>query len=99
VDEPLEDGRVLLLGDADWQVIRTPGHTPGHLSLWQPEERLLVVGDALSDYDVGWVNLAVDCRPGSRPAPGRRPGRAGVVRRSANGVRGRRGQPRALLMF
>ena len=52
--------RSLRLGDADWQVVRTPGHTPGHLSLWQPEERLLVVGDALSDYDVGWVNLALD---------------------------------------
>ena len=60
VDEPLEDGQVLRLGDADWEVVRTPGHTPGHLSLWQPEERLLVVGDALSDYDVGWVNLALD---------------------------------------
>ncbi|MQA16083.1 MAG: MBL fold metallo-hydrolase [Pseudonocardiaceae bacterium] len=60
VDEPLDDGQVLRLGDADWQVIRTPGHTPGHLSLWQPGERLLVVGDALSDYDVGWVNLALD---------------------------------------
>jgi glyoxylase-like metal-dependent hydrolase (beta-lactamase superfamily II) len=60
VDAPLDDGQVLRLGDADWQVVRTPGHTPGHLSLWQPEERLLVVGDALSDYDVGWVNLALD---------------------------------------
>ncbi|QPP07112.1 MBL fold metallo-hydrolase [Streptomyces bathyalis] len=60
VDEPLEDGQVLRLGDADWEVVRTPGHTPGHLSLWQPEERLLVAGDALSDYDVGWVNLALD---------------------------------------
>jgi glyoxylase-like metal-dependent hydrolase (beta-lactamase superfamily II) len=60
IDEPLHDGQVLRLGDADWQVVRTPGHTPGHLSLWQPEERLLVVGDALSDYDVGWVNLALD---------------------------------------
>lgn len=60
VDEPLNDGRILRLGDADWQVVHTPGHTPGHLSLWQPEERLLVVGDALSDYDVGWVNLALD---------------------------------------
>jgi len=60
VDEPLDDGQVLQLGDADWEVVRTPGHTPGHLSLWQPEERLLVVGDALSDYDVGWVNLALD---------------------------------------
>jgi glyoxylase-like metal-dependent hydrolase (beta-lactamase superfamily II) len=60
VDTPLHDGQLLRLGDADWQVIRTPGHTPGHLSLWQPEEGLLVVGDALSDYDVGWVNLALD---------------------------------------
>lgn len=60
VDEPLEDGQVLRLGDTEWQVVRTPGHTPGHLALWQPEERLLAVGDALSDYDVGMVNLALD---------------------------------------
>ena len=60
VDETFDDGQVVRLGDADWQVVRTPGHTPGHLSLWQPDERLLVVGDALSDYDVGWVNLALD---------------------------------------
>ncbi|MFJ1831844.1 MBL fold metallo-hydrolase [Streptomyces sp. NPDC088178] len=60
VDVPLDDGQILRLGEADWEVIRTPGHTPGHLALWQPEERLLVVGDALSDYDVGWVNLALD---------------------------------------
>ncbi|HEX5523371.1 MAG TPA: MBL fold metallo-hydrolase [Pedococcus sp.] len=60
IDEALADGQVLLLGDSDWQVIATPGHTPGHLALWHPEERLLVAGDALSDYDVGWVNLALD---------------------------------------
>lgn len=60
VDEALSDGQVLTLGPAQWQVVTTPGHTPGHLCLWQPEERLLVVGDALSDYDVGWVNLALD---------------------------------------
>jgi glyoxylase-like metal-dependent hydrolase (beta-lactamase superfamily II) len=42
------------------RVLRTPAHAPGHLSLWQPDERLLVVGDALSDYDVGWVNRALD---------------------------------------
>ncbi|WP_405829736.1 MBL fold metallo-hydrolase [Streptomyces sp. NBC_01176] len=67
VDMPLDGGEVLRLGDADWEVIRTPGHTPGHLALWQPEERLLVVGDALSDYDVGWVNLALD-GPGAATA-------------------------------
>lgn len=60
MDVPLDDGQVLRLGGADWEVVRTPGHTPGHLALWQPDERLLVVGDPLSDYDVGWVNLALD---------------------------------------
>ena len=60
VDEPLGDGQVLRLGEADWEVVRTPGHTPGHLSLWQPEGRLLMIGDALSDYDVGWVNIPLD---------------------------------------
>ena len=60
VNRPLEDQEAVLLGDTEWQVIRTPGHTPGHLSLWQPDEQLLVVGDALSDYDVGWVATALD---------------------------------------
>ena len=60
VDRALDDGEVVRLGEADWQVVRTPGHTPGHLSLWQPDEGLLVVGDALSDYDVGWVATALD---------------------------------------
>lgn len=60
VDQPLRDGQVVRLGDTDWQVIATPGHTPGHLALWQPDERILATGDSMSDYDVGWVNLALD---------------------------------------
>jgi len=67
VDELLDDGQVIRLGDADWQVVRTPGHPPGHLSLWQPEDRPLVVRDALSDYDVGWVNIAAG--PAQPPPP------------------------------
>jgi glyoxylase-like metal-dependent hydrolase (beta-lactamase superfamily II) len=60
VDLTLTDNQTVRLGDTDWQVISTPGHTPGHLCLWEPEHRLLAVGDALSSYDVGWVNLALD---------------------------------------
>jgi glyoxylase-like metal-dependent hydrolase (beta-lactamase superfamily II) len=33
VDESLDDGQVVRLGDADWAVVRTPGHTPGNLSV------------------------------------------------------------------
>lgn len=29
------------------QVIETPGHAPGHVSLWQPEKRLLITGDVV----------------------------------------------------
>ena len=59
VDEQLHNSQILSLGDAEWQVICTPGHTPGHLCLWWPDERLLIAGDALSN-DVGWVNTALD---------------------------------------
>ncbi len=29
-----------------WKWIHTPGHAPGHISLWREEDKLLVVGDA-----------------------------------------------------
>lgn len=31
------------------QVVATPGHTPGHLALFEPEARVLVAGDALNN--------------------------------------------------
>jgi glyoxylase-like metal-dependent hydrolase (beta-lactamase superfamily II) len=37
------------------QVIHTPGHSPGHLSFYWPEQRVLFVGDAL----VTWPRLAL----------------------------------------
>jgi glyoxylase-like metal-dependent hydrolase (beta-lactamase superfamily II) len=60
VDLPLDPGDRLFAGNAEWQVIATPGHTPNHLSLFQPDEGILIVGDALHDDDVGWINLALD---------------------------------------
>jgi glyoxylase-like metal-dependent hydrolase (beta-lactamase superfamily II) len=39
-----EDGSVP--GMSGWQWIHTPGHTPGHVSLWRPGDRTLVAGDA-----------------------------------------------------
>ena len=31
---------------AGWQWIHTPGHAPGHVSLWRDRDRVLIVGDA-----------------------------------------------------
>jgi glyoxylase-like metal-dependent hydrolase (beta-lactamase superfamily II) len=47
VDELLEDGgRLDLAGGL--RVIFTPGHTPGHLSLYLERSKVLVAGDALT---------------------------------------------------
>jgi len=41
-----------------WRWLHTPGHTPGHVSLWRPADRTLITGDAFittnqeSAYDV-----------------------------------------------
>lgn len=32
------------------RVIETPGHTPGHVSIYLPDEKLLIAGDALGLY-------------------------------------------------
>ena len=60
VDRPLHPGDRLAAGPCEWQVLATPGHTPNHLSFHQPDEQLLVLGDALHAGDVGWINLALD---------------------------------------
>jgi glyoxylase-like metal-dependent hydrolase (beta-lactamase superfamily II) len=46
VDETVTDGQVLpVLGGL--QVVATPGHTPGHISLFAPAAGLLFTGDSL----------------------------------------------------
>jgi glyoxylase-like metal-dependent hydrolase (beta-lactamase superfamily II) len=39
-----EDGSIP--GLADWEWIHTPGHTPGHVSLFRRQDRALIAGDA-----------------------------------------------------
>jgi glyoxylase-like metal-dependent hydrolase (beta-lactamase superfamily II) len=40
-----EDGAVP--GLPDWRWIASPGHTPGHVSLWREGDRVLISGDAI----------------------------------------------------
>lgn len=50
VDEVLSDGQRY-----DWcggcEIISTPGHMPGHISLYLPEQKTLITGDAMSLED------------------------------------------------
>jgi glyoxylase-like metal-dependent hydrolase (beta-lactamase superfamily II) len=76
VDEHLEDGvRLDLAGGT--RVIFTPGHTPGHLSLYVERPKVLIAGDALT------AEGGSSARPEPAAHPGRGRGRA--VREEAGG--------------
>lgn len=49
----LEEGDVVSVGNLSLQVYHCPGHTPGHVIFFQPEERLAVVGDVLFAGSIG----------------------------------------------
>ena len=57
VDSAANDGTVLRLGNADFQVMHTPGHTQGSLSIWIPSEEKLVAGDTLFRDSIGRTDL------------------------------------------
>jgi len=72
LDEPLiappatdtfEHGSTLTLGDMHFQVRHTPGHSPGGVSLYQHEQGVVFVGDALFAGSVGRTDF-----PTSNPA-------------------------------
>lgn len=35
-----------------WQIVETPGHSPGHVSLWHEDDRVLLAGDAFCTADM-----------------------------------------------
>lgn len=57
IDNPAQDGDKVILGEADFQILHTPGHTPGSISLWIPAENTLVAGDTLFKDSIGRTDL------------------------------------------
>lgn len=51
---PLSDGEEISLGNCSLQVITCPGHTPGSIMLYLPEEKILFSGDSLSKAPI-WM--------------------------------------------
>ncbi len=43
----LDGGESFAAGGRTWEVVHTPGHSPGHVCLWNAAERLLCSGDHL----------------------------------------------------
>ena len=55
VDEPLADGQRLDIDGPEVVVVTTPGHSPGHIALHLPGERLLLTGDLIVGSGTPWV--------------------------------------------
>lgn len=55
VDHSLTEGDTVSTGEVDLHVINTPGHTLGGISLWEPDTRTLICGDALHETETPWI--------------------------------------------
>ena len=53
----LSDGQILHVGGTDWQVITTPGHTPGGVCYYCAESSVLLSGDTLFAGSIGRTDL------------------------------------------
>lgn len=57
IDTALRQGDHLRIGGTDLEVLHTPGHTPGSISLWIPAEKKLLAGDTLFRDSIGRTDL------------------------------------------
>ena len=62
-DGYLEDGNTIHIGNLEFQILFTPGHSPGHVVLYCRSQSLLIAGDLLFAGAVGRTDL-----PDSDPA-------------------------------
>jgi len=57
IDEHWSDGQTYQVGELTFQVIHCPGHTPGHVVLFESAERKVFVGDCLFAGSIGRTDL------------------------------------------
>ena len=57
VDEYWTDGQTYDVGELQFKVLHCPGHTPGHVVLYEPVERKVFVGDVLFAGSIGRTDL------------------------------------------
>jgi hydroxyacylglutathione hydrolase len=57
IDTPAHEGDVLRAGSIEAQVLHTPGHTQGSISLYIPSENKVIAGDTLFEGSVGRTDL------------------------------------------
>jgi glyoxylase-like metal-dependent hydrolase (beta-lactamase superfamily II) len=57
IDLDLGERETIGFGDTTLQIIHTPGHTPGHVCLFEPRSRVVFTGDTLFADSIGRTDL------------------------------------------
>ena len=57
IDQYCEDGQIYQVGRLEFTIIHCPGHTPGHVVLFEAKERKVFVGDVLFAGSIGRTDL------------------------------------------
>jgi hydroxyacylglutathione hydrolase len=57
VERHWQDGETYNVGTLEFKVLHCPGHTPGHVVLFEPNERKVFVGDCLFAGSIGRTDL------------------------------------------
>jgi len=59
----VKDGDLVEVGDYHFRCVATPGHTQGHMCLYEPEKKLFIGGDHLLDDITSNISLFVTGNP------------------------------------
>lgn len=57
IDVDARDANTVKLADTEFQILHTPGHTQGSVSVWIPAENKLIAGDTLFRDSIGRTDL------------------------------------------
>ncbi|HIW52025.1 MAG TPA: MBL fold metallo-hydrolase [Candidatus Alistipes excrementipullorum] len=57
IDRDLDSLTEIGFGDTRFEIIATPGHTPGHVSFYEPQSKTLFTGDTLFRESIGRTDL------------------------------------------
>ncbi|MHA1708421.1 MAG: MBL fold metallo-hydrolase [Candidatus Baldrarchaeia archaeon] len=57
IDVPVKDGDVIEVSGYEFRVIHTPGHSPCHVCLYQPDEGILFSGDTVLKGMSTWIGV------------------------------------------
>lgn len=57
IDRDLDDETEIRFGQTTLRILRTPGHTPGHVAFYEPQSKALFTGDTLFRESIGRTDL------------------------------------------